>query len=217
MPNHDRTWRRRVGCDALQPTRTAHPVGGQPADLLAEVGHHGRNSMVVVRLDPHDARLLRRAKADREHRAECDRHLSKDVTGTALADNTFDPINELDRFDAALEHCKERSLGALVGRVLARHEGDVGGNPRKSLAAIRVESREDRDRTDLVCRHHERHRRRRRAVDTTWQPIAGTPETANGFSRSALAKSEQRYRVPSVRHGWRSRGGARRRLFAGSV
>ncbi len=43
--------------------------------------------------------------------------------------------------------------------LLARREGDIGGNPGKSLAAIRVETRKDRDRAYLVRRHHGRHRR----------------------------------------------------------
>ena len=77
----------------------------------------------------------------------------------ALADDALDPIDELHRFDATLEHCEERALGALLRRVLARREGDIGGNPGKSLAAIRVETRKDRDHAYLVRRHHGRHRR----------------------------------------------------------
>ena len=41
----------------------------QPADLLGDLGLHGRDGVVVVRLDPHDARLLRRAEPDRETRS----------------------------------------------------------------------------------------------------------------------------------------------------
>ena len=86
VPDDDRARRRRLGGDALQPARSAHPVGREPADLLGDVGRHGRDRVVVVRLDPHDARRLRRAEADREHRPEHDRHLAEDVARVALAD-----------------------------------------------------------------------------------------------------------------------------------
>ena len=131
----------------MQPTRTAHPVGRQPADFLGDVGHHGREGVVVMGLDAHDARLLGRAEPDRENRPECEWHLAEDVPGMAFADDALDPVDELDRFDATLEHGEERALGALVRRVLARHERDIGGDPGKPLAAIGVESRKDRDRS----------------------------------------------------------------------
>ena len=169
MPDHDRAWRRRLGCDALEPARSADPVGCEPADLLADVGVHGHHGVIVVRLDAHDARLLRRAKPDWEHGPECDRHLAEDVPGVALADDARDPIDGLDRLDATLEHGEERALAALVRRVLARRQGDVRRRSRKLLARRRAESGEDRERADLVRRHHDRNR----LTDRTGRTLLG--------------------------------------------
>ena len=76
--------------------------------------------------------------------------------GLPLADDALDPVDELDRLDAALEHGEQRALVALVGRVLARHEADIGRHPGQPLAGVPIERREDRDRPDLVRRHHRR-------------------------------------------------------------
>jgi len=197
MPDDDRARRRRIGCDALQPAQTAHPVGRQPADLLADVGHHGRDSVVVVGLDAHDARLLRRAKPDREHRPECDRDLSEDVPGAALADDALDPIDELDRLDATLEHREERALGALVRRILARREGDVPRRPGKPLADLRAESGEDRDGSYLVRRHHEQDLRGL-VIGAVLRPIACKAGPARAHSRPSQDRTGGRYPVPSV-------------------
>ena len=173
------------------PRRSADPVGRQPADLLAEVGHRGRDGVVVVSLDPHDARRLRRAKPDREHRPERDRHLPEDVSRASLADDALDPVDELDRLDAALEHGEERALAALVHRVLARHEADVGRCAGKPLALGGAERREDRDPRDLVGRHHEQHPRRRAPAG----PAAARPQPGNGCRGLAFtgAVTWQRY------------------------
>jgi hypothetical protein len=80
--------------------------------------------VVVVRLDPHDTRPLRRPKSDGEHRPERDRHFPEDVTRAAFAEDALDPVDELDRFDAAVEHGEERPLLAPLRRVIARHEAD---------------------------------------------------------------------------------------------
>jgi hypothetical protein len=53
MPDHHRARRGRFGRDALQAPRAAHPVARELADLLADVRHHRRDSVVVVRLDSH--------------------------------------------------------------------------------------------------------------------------------------------------------------------
>ena len=154
MPDHDRARRRRLGREALQPARAADPVAASLPTSSPTSGADGRDGVVVVRLDPHDARLLGRPEPDREHRPERDRHLAEDVARTALADDALDPVDELDRLDAALEHGEERPLVALVRRVLARHEADVGRRAGEPLALRRAESREDRDAGDLVGRHH---------------------------------------------------------------
>ena len=95
--------------------------------------------MVVGSLDPHHARMLGRAKPDREHRPERDRHLAEDVSLGPLADDPLDPVDELDHLDATLDEAEERPLGALGRCVLARLEADVGGDPGKPLALIGVE------------------------------------------------------------------------------
>jgi hypothetical protein len=186
MPDDHGAWRRRVGCDALQPVRTAHPMGRQPSDLPGNVGHDGREGVVVASLDAHDARHLRRAKADREHRPKHDRHLAEDVPGMALAENALDPVDELDRFDAALENGTERARGALVRRILARRERDIRRHPCKPLTLGNVESCEDRDSGDLVGRHHERHPRRD-ALGAVRLSIIGAPGTAEAGSHSPRA------------------------------
>ena len=94
------------------------------------------------------------AEADREHGAERDRHLAEGVPRVPLADDALDPVDELDRLDPALQHGEQRALGALVRRVLARHEGDVRGQPRELLDLRGREPREERDLADLFRGHH---------------------------------------------------------------
>ena len=110
--------------------------------------------MVVAGLDTHDPRLLCRTKADGEHRAERDRHLAEDVPGKALADDAVDPVDELDRLDATLEHGEECAFAALVRRELAGHEADVGRRPGEPLAVALTECGKGRDLEDLVRRYH---------------------------------------------------------------
>jgi len=192
MPDHDRARRRRLGRDALQSAQSADAVACEPADLLADVGVLGRDGVVVIRLDAHDARLLRRAKPDREHGPEHDRHLAEDVPGAALADDAPDPIDELDRLDATLEHGEERALRALVRRVLARHEGDIRGRAGKPLAIRRAESGEDRDGTNVVGCHHDPNPHPP-VVDAALRPIACKAETAAAQSRSPQDRTGRRY------------------------
>jgi hypothetical protein len=131
-----------------------HPVGGEPAELLGEVRLDGGDGVVVVRLDPQDARRLGRAEADREERPERDRHLADDVAHAALADDPRDSVGELDSLDPAGEHRQERPLVALVGCILAGCERDVRRRAREPLAGGLVEAREDRDRANLLrCDH----------------------------------------------------------------
>ena len=85
--------------------------------------------MVVVRLYPQDARALSRAEADREYRAERDRHLAEQVAGLPLPDHARDPVDELDRLDPAVKHGEERTFVALGRRELARRQRDVRGHP----------------------------------------------------------------------------------------
>jgi len=129
-------------------------VGSEPADLLGEVGRDCREGVIVVRFDAHDARRLRSAEPDREHRPEHHRHLPEDVAGNARADDALDAVDELDRLDAAFEHGKQRALATFVRGVLPRHEADVRGPVRQQLALVGAEAGEHLDATDLVRRHH---------------------------------------------------------------
>ena len=131
-----------------RPGGAADAVARQPADLLRDVGRDRRERVVVVGLEPHDARLLGGAEPDRERRPERDRHLAEDVTRVPLADDALDAVDELRRFDPPVEHGEERSLRALVRRVLARQQGDVRRRLREPLAVLRLERGEDRDRPD---------------------------------------------------------------------
>ena len=81
MPDDGGPGRRRVGGDALEAARAGHPVAREPADLEADRRRHRGDRVVVVRLEPQDARRLGRAEPDREHRPEHDRHLAEHVAG----------------------------------------------------------------------------------------------------------------------------------------
>src|SRR5207248_6126885 len=83
-------------------------------------------------------------------------HLAEDVARATLADNALDPVDELHRLDAALEHGEERALAALVGGVFARDEADVRRHAGELLALGRIERREERDRRDFVSSDHVR-------------------------------------------------------------
>jgi photosystem II stability/assembly factor-like uncharacterized protein len=73
-----------------------------------------------------DPRRLRRAKADREHRAEDDRELPEDLPRQAPADDPLDAVGALHRLDTTVEHGEQRALVALVRRVLPLPQRDVG-------------------------------------------------------------------------------------------
>ena len=76
--------------------------------------------------------------------------------GSRDADDALDPVDDLDRLDAPLEHGEQRALVALVGGVLARQQRDVGGGAGQLLALGVAELREQCDLGDLVGRHHGR-------------------------------------------------------------
>src|SRR5207248_6500325 len=97
VPEDDRPRRRWLSGDPLQPVRAAHPVGGQLADFLRDARLPSCDDVVVVRLDPQDARALRRTEADREDGAERDGDLAEEVTDVPLPDDPPDAVDELDR------------------------------------------------------------------------------------------------------------------------
>ena len=160
ITDDDRPGRGRLGRQALQPVRAADPIARKLADRLRELGVLRGHAMVVVSVDLHHARLLRRAKPHREHGAQRDRHLPEDVASVAFADHALDPLGSHDRLDAAVQYREEGPLAPLVRRVLAGFEADVGRAPRKPLAGDRVERREDLDLPDLLGGNHRRPRYR---------------------------------------------------------
>ena len=194
MSDHDRPGRRWRRCEPLQTARSADAVRRQLADLLPEPGRDGRDGVVVLRLHPHDTGRLRRPEADREHGAERDRDLTEDIARVSLADDTLDPVDELDRLDPPLEQAEERTPAALVHRVLARNEPDVRGGAREPLPLGSVQLREDRERGDLVGRHHGRHR----STGTMGPPLPGGME-ASTASRAPPPSTRQRYRGGAAR------------------
>lgn len=96
-----------------------------------------------------------------------DRHLSHDLPGAARADDALDPVHELDDVEPALDHGEQRTLLALVQRILAGHEADVGGQPREALAIGRIPL-EEGDPADLLRGHHRGRLLPRSSFSVTW-------------------------------------------------
>ena len=86
-----------------------------------------------------------------------DRHLTEDVSRVSLPDDALDPVDELHRLDPALQDCEERPVVTLVCRVLARREGDVGGNTREAVTGVHLEGGKNGNRSNLLSRDHARH------------------------------------------------------------
>ena len=123
----------------------------------ATSGATAASGLVVVQLDPEDARRLRCAEPAGVEHSERDRHLPEDVAGLPLADHALHAVDEPDHLDPTLEDAEQRPLVTLVHGVLARRERDVRRHPGKPVAFGRLEVREHRDPTDLLRRHHEMH------------------------------------------------------------
>ena len=154
LADDDRARRRRLRGEALEAAQPAHPVRGKAPDLPRDVRCRRRERVVVVRVDPHDARRLGGAEADGEHGAQRDRDLAEDLAGMADADRPRDPVDVLDRLDLAGEHREQRALAALVGGVLAGSEADVRRHARQLLALRGIQAREERDLRDFLrCDH----------------------------------------------------------------
>ena len=124
MPDDDRARRQRLGRDALQPARPGHPVGRQPADLLGDVGDHGRDRVVVVRLDQHHARRLplRGSSPGTRSRARAGPRRRRRRGDARRRRALSDTVEALDRLDTSFEEREQRALAALGRRVLTGHE-----------------------------------------------------------------------------------------------
>ena len=119
VADDDRARPRRLRRKPLEAAGAAHPVRGEAPHLERDVRRDRGHRVVVPRLDPHHARLLRRPEPDGKHGAERDRDLAEDVAGVSLPDDRLDPVFDLDGLDAALEQREERALVAGVRGVLA--------------------------------------------------------------------------------------------------
>ena len=156
LPDHHRARRRRRGGEPGQASRPPDPVPGQLADLDRHARSGGRDGVVVVGREPHHARGLGSAKPNGKHSSERDRHLAEHVARLPYADHGLDPVRGLDRLDSPFEQPEQRALAALVSRVLARDQADVGNGARKPLALRFAELSEDRDSSDLFGSDHGR-------------------------------------------------------------
>jgi hypothetical protein len=99
----DRPIGSRLGDEALKAAWAADPVARQEAHLLPDLRHDCGDGVVVVRLDPENARRLRCPEPGGMGQSERDRHLAEDVTGPPFADHALGAVDELDRFDPTLE------------------------------------------------------------------------------------------------------------------
>ena len=166
MAEDDRPGRGGCGHEGLPTPGPAHPVARQEAHPLPDLRRDGGDGVVVVRLDPEDARRLRRPQPGGLAHPERDRHLPEDVTGPPLADHALHAVDEHDHLHPTLEHAEQCPLVPLVHGVLAGADRDVGRNTTEALAVGRIESREHLEPPDLLRGHHASRRRRRRAQQT---------------------------------------------------
>ena len=150
--------------------------------------------MVVVRLDSHHPRRLGCPEADREDRAQGDRHLAEQVPGLAGADDARDAVDHPRRLDLSLEHGEERPLVSLVGGVLSGAQVDVGRRAADALAIGGVEAGEDADLPDLLRRHHPCLLRAtvERYCNGGDRPIVRPASSAPALSRAACSARKRR-------------------------
>jgi hypothetical protein len=112
-----------------------------------------------------------------------------------LADDALDPVDELDGLDATLEDGEQRPLAALVRRVLTRDEADIRRHLREPLTPGAVESRKERDRADLLRRHHVR-QSVRRGVAASPGPRGAVGDL--GLAENIPFRSGERERIENV-------------------
>ena len=154
-PNHNRPGRTLLSGEPGQSARAAHPVVGEVANLLADLGHRRSQRVIVPRLESHHARRLGRAKADREHRPQHDRHLAENIPDKTLTQNAINAIHRPDRLDPPLDHGEQRALVTFVGRVIPLHQPHVGSRAADLLALGLAQRGEHCDAPDLLCGDHD--------------------------------------------------------------
>ena len=127
----------------------------EAADLLGDLRRGGDERVVVVQIEPEDARRLRCAEPTGVKDSERDRHLPEHVAGIPLSDHAVDAVGAPVHRDPALEQSEQCALVAFVHDGLAWNESDVRDHAGKPVALGLVELREHLDPTDLLRRHHE--------------------------------------------------------------
>ena len=141
----------RLGGNGLQ---SPDPLARQRAHLLRHFLRCGRERVVFLKLDAHDARWLRRAISGGKRRAKRDRHLAEDDAGNAPAERALDPVDDLDDLDLAGKNGKERGLGALVSGELPGSEMEVGASAGETLPIGSRKGRKQRDRRNVLNGQH---------------------------------------------------------------
>ena len=157
MAKDDRSDRGGCGRSCLQTLGSPESVQRQQAHPFRNFRRSGSERVVVLQLDPKHARRLRCAESTRVEHAEGDRHLTEDVAGPPLADNTLHAVDAPDHFEPTLEDAEQCPSVTLVHSGLAGNERDVRHCPGEPVAFGRLEVREHCDPTDLLRRHHELH------------------------------------------------------------
>ena len=145
MAEDDRPERGGCGHEGLQAPGPADPVAREAPHPLRDLGGDRGDRVVVVRLDPDDPRRLGCPEAGGLGHPERDRDLPEDVTGPPLADHALDTVDDLDRLDPPFEQGEQCGRVAVVDRVLAGAEGDVGRDATEPLEIGRLECREHGD------------------------------------------------------------------------
>ena len=80
--------------------------------------------------------------------------LTEDVPRLTLPDHALDPVDELHRLDPTLQQAEQRTVVALVCRVLARRQADISRHAGEALVCGRIEVGKDPDPTYLLGRDH---------------------------------------------------------------
>ncbi len=154
VPEDDRPVRRRLRRERLEASWPADPLARQTADVRRDLGGVGSEGVVVVRLDPDHPRGLRRPEPRGMGCAERDRDLAEEVAGPSLPDHAPDAVRHPDGLDPPLEKDEQGRQIALVHRVLAGVEREVGCDTAEPLEVFPLEGGEGRDLPKLLRRHH---------------------------------------------------------------
>ena len=142
---------RRLRGESLQ---SAEPLARQRADHDRDLGCSRGNLVVLPGVEAHDSRGLGSAEAPGKRCPEGDGYLAEDGARKPPPDVLLPALHPLGDLNLPGNHREERPLLALVHRVLAGAQMDIGGGLRDPLAVGVNEAGEQRDRGDVVGRQH---------------------------------------------------------------